>query len=518
MGRYFEENTDPLARIIAPPANESPDQRRTRERREADAKKTSEQIDEALKAEREERKSKRKTRLNVLLLGQSESGKSTTVKNFQLKYAPRAWKQERLVWTSVVQLNLIKNVNNILDVLGQEMAIQPAKTDSTSDLTSLPAFRFSEKHKLLKLRLAPLRGVQTDLERKLGSGAFEDQGQSGADGRGRYQSASALNPSAESPQADGEESQVRRIPKEFYIRSNNSWKDRFRNGLKNASRALSARSVQSGFGAWGGVEKELSADELRRNNAELEEIAGVIAGCKEDIKALWEDGVVQSVLSRRKYRVDESSGFFLNDVDRIATKSYKPSNDDVVRARLRTLGVQEHHFTFEEGKHVGTEWHIYDVGGSRSSRASWAPFFDDMDAIIFLAPVSVFDEKLLEDGRVNRLQDSYELWKQVMTNKVLVRTQVILFLNKYDLLVKKLKRGVRIGDFISSYAERENTPEAAVKYFEAHFKEVHRRHSPSDRALYIHVTSVIDTKSTTTTLTMVEDGILRRHLVRSQLL
>lgn len=115
------------------------------------------------------------------------------------------------------------------------------------------------------------------------------------------------------------------------------------------------------------------------------------------------------------------------------------------------------------GKHVGTEWNIYDVGGSRSSRASWAPFFDDMDAIIFLAPVSVFDEKLLEDGRVNRLQDSYELWKQVMTNKVLVRTQVILFLNKYDLLVKKLKRGVRIGDFISSYGERENTPEAAVK-------------------------------------------------------
>lgn len=40
---------------------------------------------------------------------------------------------------------------------------------------------------------------------------------------------------------------------------------------------------------------------------------------------------------------------FLNDVDRIATKSYKPSDDDVVRARLRTLGVQEHHFTFEEG-------------------------------------------------------------------------------------------------------------------------------------------------------------------------
>lgn len=76
MGRYFEENTDPLARITAPPADESPGQRQTRERREAEAKKTSERIDEALKAEREDKKSKRKNRLNVLLLGQSESGTS----------------------------------------------------------------------------------------------------------------------------------------------------------------------------------------------------------------------------------------------------------------------------------------------------------------------------------------------------------------------------------------------------------------------------------------------------------
>jgi guanine nucleotide-binding protein alpha-1 subunit len=86
-----------------------------------------------------------------------------------------------------------------------------------------------------------------------------------------------------------------------------------------------------------------------------------------------------------------------------------------------------------------------------------------MDAIIFLAPISVFDEKLIEDSRVNRLQDSYELWKQVTSNTVLENTQIILFLNKYDLLAKKLKRGVKIRDYISSYGDRENTPEVAVK-------------------------------------------------------
>lgn len=40
--------------------------------------------------------------------------------------------------------------------------------------------------------------------------------------------------------------------------------------------------------------------------------------------------------------------------------------DDVIRARLRTMGVQEHRFTFERGVDSGREWRIYDIGGTRS--------------------------------------------------------------------------------------------------------------------------------------------------------
>ena len=41
---------------------------------------------------------------------------------------------------------------------------------------------------------------------------------------------------------------------------------------------------------------------------------------------------------------------FLNDVKRVAARDYQPSDDDVVRARLRTMGVQEHRFIFEKGR------------------------------------------------------------------------------------------------------------------------------------------------------------------------
>lgn len=43
---------------------------------------------------------------------------------------------------------------------------------------------------------------------------------------------------------------------------------------------------------------------------------------------------------------------FLDDIDRIASRSYTPSDADVVRARLRTIGIQEHSLVFEDGVRV----------------------------------------------------------------------------------------------------------------------------------------------------------------------
>jgi hypothetical protein len=42
---------------------------------------------------------------------------------------------------------------------------------------------------------------------------------------------------------------------------------------------------------------------------------------------------------------------FLDDLYRIAHRGYEPTDDDVVRARLRTMGVQEYRFIFETGDH-----------------------------------------------------------------------------------------------------------------------------------------------------------------------
>jgi guanine nucleotide-binding protein subunit alpha len=74
MGRSIDVD-DPLALALAPPSNETPEQRAERERREAEERRISDEIDEQLKAERAALR-RRKKPVKVLLLGQSESGES----------------------------------------------------------------------------------------------------------------------------------------------------------------------------------------------------------------------------------------------------------------------------------------------------------------------------------------------------------------------------------------------------------------------------------------------------------
>ena len=70
--------SDPLSVALQPPPNESQAEREGRLRQETEAKKRSDNIDKMLRDT--ERRNRKKKTIKVLLLGQSESGKSTTLK------------------------------------------------------------------------------------------------------------------------------------------------------------------------------------------------------------------------------------------------------------------------------------------------------------------------------------------------------------------------------------------------------------------------------------------------------
>ena len=65
--------TDPFYELMQPPPDETPAQKTARQKRELDAQRHSDIIDEDIKQERAMSKKERKV-IKVLILGQSESG------------------------------------------------------------------------------------------------------------------------------------------------------------------------------------------------------------------------------------------------------------------------------------------------------------------------------------------------------------------------------------------------------------------------------------------------------------
>nr|GAT48707.1 guanine nucleotide-binding protein alpha-4 subunit [Mycena chlorophos] len=477
-----ESTADPFSQALrANQAGETPEERRVRLEAEAEAKRVSDRIDEELRLERE-RLRRSKGDVKLLLLGQAESGKSTLQKQFQLMYRPSSLEQERASWRTVIYFNVVHSLKHILSTLeawddsfeedpnstpsrlNDELPPIPSgmpRAPSRPESPALPSR--NNRIAYLRSRLGPLLATDAPLADRL-SGGVSVLGSKGG----------------------------------LYVRS--GWQ---------------ARTVDKGLSRF---KKSTNDNDFRRTDggdAEedflLQDIGRMLSTLKEDIRELWAHQTVKGLIMKRKLKLDEWSEFFLKDITRIAAADYIPTTDDILHARIQTMGVAEHIFDVDlHGKSV--TWHLYDVGGARGQRHSWIPYFDTANAIIFVAPVSAFDQYLEEDPRTNRIDDSLQLFTQVCSNALLKSVHLVLFLNKTDLLKAKIDNGLRVAKYITSFGDRSNDYETVVQYFRAHFLQVHRRNNENRRVLYTHFTSVVDTKTTQRIIGNVRDSIFRGYL------
>ncbi|KAH9987286.1 G-alpha-domain-containing protein [Russula compacta] len=491
---------DPLSFAIRPSDAETELERLARIQREAEAKRISDIIDEQLKIDkRNYEKSKQDVRL--LLLGQAESGKSTLQKQFQLMYSPDTLDQERYSWRTVVYFNVARSVKRILEVLesygdifDENAVVEGPPHDSVASKRTLedllrqditedsssptphshsspvsPAVTETQKQiATLRLRLSPLVAAESTLADRL-SGGVRVSGS----GKGSV-----------------------------YVR--HGWQ--VRSTARNPSSASRSRAT-SGVLAGSAIESGNSV-----NISEIvEEVGRILDASKEDVKTLWRSEIVQKMIKRRRLRLDEWAEFFLSAIDRVAGRDYIPSTDDILHARIQTMGVAEHRFEVPlHGRTV--TWHLYDVGGARGQRHTWVPYFEEANAIIFVAPISAFDQYLDEDPRTNRIDDSLQLFTAICSNQLLKNLHLVLFLNKTDVLQKKLAKRVQVSKYITSYGNRPNDYETVVNYFRAHFLQVHRKNNEKKRVLYSHLTNVVDVKATRSIIGNVRDSIFRDYL------
>ena len=210
----------------------------------------------------------------------------------------------------------------------------------------------------------------------------------------------------------------------------------------------------------------------------------------EAIKLLWneEEAVKQAWERRSEYPVVESNLKYITDIDRSAEQDYLPTEADILLSRVRTTGIVEESYTIDDYQYI-----IIDVGGQRNERKKWMHCFDSVKAVIFVAALSEYDQKLYEDETCNRMVEAINLFADQCNNQYFKNVDIILFLNKRDLFEDKIKlKAIESIEEFEDYDGAPNDYDDGCEYFLKKFKSMNK--NPT-KDIYHHVTCATDSEN-----------------------
>ncbi|KAK6753157.1 hypothetical protein RB195_012638 [Necator americanus] len=199
------------------------------------------------------------------------------------------------------------------------------------------------------------------------------------------------------------------------------------------------------------------------------------------LKNLWADPAVSVTAINRgnEYQLTESAPHFLSSIDRIAAKDYKPTEHDILLSRIKTTGIVEVKFRMKN-----VDFRVFDVGGQRSERKKWIHCFEDVNAIIFIAAISEYDQVLFEDE----------------TTVALILLYPPHELSKF--WIAALLTGVDRDHSAQNYDE-------ATAFIEEKFEGLNAN---PEKTIYIHQTCATDTNQVQMILDSVIDMIIQANL------
>ncbi|ODA83745.1 hypothetical protein RJ55_02260 [Drechmeria coniospora] len=225
----------------------------------------------------------------------------------------------------------------------------------------------------------------------------------------------------------------------------------------------------------------------------------------DPLQALWQDKGVKAAMAKgNEYALHDNLTYFLDDMDRIWADGYVPSDQDLLRSRLRTTGITES--VFDLGQ---LTYRMFDVGGQRSERKKWIHCFENVNCLLFLVAISGYDQCLVEDKDSNQMNEALMLWESIANSHWFTKSATILFLNKMDLFKEKLPH-CPITDYgFTDYHGPADDYKAASKYFLDKFRSLSRN---PEKEIYGHFTNATDTNLLKITMSSVQDMIIQRNL------
>ena len=251
--------------------------------------------------------------------------------------------------------------------------------------------------------------------------------------------------------------------------------------------------AQGNRGRWDAI---MAAPALIEGDRFPNDLADAVGG-------LWQDeGVREAFARRNELQLNDSAPYYFDAIKRISADRYVPSDQDILRARVKTTGITETHFQIGDLKYK-----LFDVGGQRSERRKWLGIFESVTALVFLIAISEYDQKLYEDETVNRMQEAMTLFESVANSRWFLKTSIILFLNKIDLFKAKLPVSPLSNTF-PEYKGGANYELACSFLLE---KFVGLNQNPS-KSIYAHYTDATDTRQLAFVCSAINDVVLQANL------
>ncbi|KAI8913354.1 guanine nucleotide binding protein, alpha subunit, partial [Gorgonomyces haynaldii] len=198
----------------------------------------------------------------------------------------------------------------------------------------------------------------------------------------------------------------------------------------------------------------------------------------------------------------ETESFYLNHIDRICQDSFSPTDEDMLRMRKPTQKMTENMFRVDS-----KPWRVIDVAGQHDKRQKWTSFLDrSVTSIIYVFSCAAFDQFVVERPDLNRIEDALELFHSLVQNPALKIKSVIVFMNKFDLLQKKMER-VSVKDMIKRYKGKcDNSINQYLGWLKSEFLAMAKG---NDLILYTHETTAIDVHIMRKTLHAVKENIMQ---------
>jgi len=186
-------------------------------------------------------------------------------------------------------------------------------------------------------------------------------------------------------------------------------------------------------------------------------------------------------------------------------KEALPTDQDILRSRVRSTGVAEMQFKIDEAI-----FKFYDVGGQRNERRKWIHQFDGVNAVLFVCSLSEYDQNLYEQSNQNRMLESLSVFGEVCSLPSFKDAPIILFLNKRDLFEEKIKRS----DLSKPFPEYTGGFEyaAGVDFIKQKYLTMNTN---KKKVIFVHVVCATDTDNMKIVLRDIEQTILNRTLAGS---